>query len=262
MDFDFIARHWYADVYEQFETQTDDVDFLLKVLGGIEKPENILEVACGGGRICVPLSHAGYNVTGFDADEHMLLRCVKKAEALHNLRVYQADAINDDWGKYNAVIIAGNFLINIESKTDYAAAQKTLFTKAAEALDCGGWLYLDFDLCSNPQNVFTNTRISNYFCGTDDLGTTGKTVSYGSVYDSVTQMCAGCSHWELTTAGGEKLIVPNNWYKHIPTLQQVYDWLNEAGFDVFNTYGNYTDKPLPDIPDDELWRATILAKKR
>ena len=38
MDRNFIARHWYASVYEQFENQTHDVEFLLKVLeahGGI-----------------------------------------------------------------------------------------------------------------------------------------------------------------------------------------------------------------------------------
>lgn len=31
--------------------------------------KNILEVACGGGRILVPLAQAGYKMTGFDFDE-------------------------------------------------------------------------------------------------------------------------------------------------------------------------------------------------
>ena len=78
MDRKFIAKHWYADVYEQFENQTNDVDFLLKVLSeNTNTPQNILEVACGGGRICVPLAQAGHTVTGFDKDEHMLLRCYR-----------------------------------------------------------------------------------------------------------------------------------------------------------------------------------------
>lgn len=71
MNQNFYARHWYADVYEQFETQTNDVDFLLEVLKSIDKPKSILEVACGGGRICVPLAQAGYNVTGFAGRQAM-----------------------------------------------------------------------------------------------------------------------------------------------------------------------------------------------
>lgn len=262
MNQNFYARHWYADVYEQFETQTDDVDFLLEVLKSIDRPESILEVACGGGRICVPLAQAGYNVTGFDSDEYMLLRCVKKAKGLPNLHIYQADALKENWGKHDAIIIAGNFLINIEGDMDYKAAQRMLFAKASEALGTGGWLYLDFDLYANPRTIFTSTGESYYFDGTDELGTTGRTVSCGSVYDGATQICAGCSHLELRTASGEKIIIPRNWYKHIPTLPQVFTWLDEAGFNIFKTYRNYSAEPLPDSPDDKLWRASILARKR
>jgi len=55
---DFIAKHWYANVYEQFENQTNDVEFLLDILHKNTNgdPQNILEVACGGGRISVPLA--------------------------------------------------------------------------------------------------------------------------------------------------------------------------------------------------------------
>lgn len=123
-------------------------------------------------------------------------------------------------------------------------------------------MYLDFDLHADPKAIYTSTSESSYFNGTDDLGTTGRTVSSGSIYDSVTQICTGCSHWDLTTASGERIIVRDNWYKHIPTLLQVYTWLDETGFDVFKTYSNYSAEPLPDVPDDKLWRATILAKKR
>jgi len=99
LDKNFIAKHWYAHVYEQYENQTDDVDFLLNVLSeNAHAPQNILEVACGGGRICVPLAQAGHTVTGFDADEHMLLRCYRRMQGLGNLCCYQADATTTDWG--------------------------------------------------------------------------------------------------------------------------------------------------------------------
>ena len=96
----FISKHWYASAYEQFETQTNDVEFLLQVLREQtdRTPQNILEVACGGGRISIPLAKAGHNVTGFDADAAMLLRCYRRCRGIPNISCWQADALSADWG--------------------------------------------------------------------------------------------------------------------------------------------------------------------
>jgi len=53
---DFIAKHWYAYIYEQLENQTNDVEFLLDILRKLTdgSPKKIFEVACGGSRICIP----------------------------------------------------------------------------------------------------------------------------------------------------------------------------------------------------------------
>jgi SAM-dependent methyltransferase len=261
---DFIAKHWYADVYEQFENQTDDVNFLLNVLKEQtgNRPQNILEAACGGGRICVPLAEAGHAVTGFDADEHMLLRCYRRMQGLKNIHCFAADATTADWGTdFDVVVMAGNILINIESEMDYAVAQAIFIQNATTALRPGGHLYLDFDLHFDPAAVFNSLRESSYFNGIDDMGTSGRTVSYGSVYDSVTQMCAGASHWELTTNNGEHFIIPRLWHKHIPTQAQVYDWLTQAGLTIERTYVNYTDEPIPEPITESTYRATIWAQK-
>lgn len=264
MNREFIAKHWYASVYEQFENQTDDVEFLLKVLktetdGG---PQTILEIACGGGRISIPLAKAGHNVTGFDSDEYMLLRCYRRMKGLPNIRCYQADAVKSDWGGgFDVIVMAGNLLINIESDLEYAEAQSLFIRKAAAALRQGGYFYLDFDLHSDPASVFGKLRESSYFVGTDELGTTGKTVSYGSVYDPVTRICTGTGHLELTANNGETFVYPERWYKHIPTKEQVFTWLDESGFSIRRTYHNYTEKPVSEPIDSSTYRMTILAEK-
>jgi len=260
---DFIAKHWYASIYEQFENQVNDVDFLLNILRReTEGPQRILEVACGGGRICVPLAKAGHCVTGFDADVHMLLRCQARMKGLPNLTVYQADALTEAWGSdFDVVVIAGNFLINIESDMDYREAQIRLIQNAARTLRAGGHLYLDYDLHHDPAAVFHRLGMSSYFKGSDDLGTMGSTVSYGSTYDPVTQICAGTGHTELITVNGEKLILPEVWHKHIPTQEQVDAWLKEAGFSLEKTYRNFTDEPLPRPIPEGTHRATVWAKK-
>lgn len=264
MNREFIAKHWYASIYEQLENETHDVDFLLNVLreqcGG--EPQNILEVACGGGRISIPLAQAGHTVTGFDADEHMLLRCYRKMQGLQNIRCYAADATTGDWGTgFDVVVLAGNILINIESSMEYAAAQETFIRKAAVALRPGGHLYLDFDLLFDPKSFFNGLKESSYFSGTDDLGTTGSTISYGSVYDPVTQICSGPGHVELTTNNGEQFIVSDPCYKHIPTQAQVYGWLKDAGLTIERSYMNFTDEPILEPIPEHMYRATVWARK-
>jgi SAM-dependent methyltransferase len=264
LDREFIAKHWYASVYEQFENQTHDVEFLLNQLSkqAGSAPQNILEAACGGGRICVPLAQAGHTVTGFDADEHMLLRCYRRMKGLNNIRCYKADATTADWGSgFDVVVLAGNILINIESDMDYTLAQATFIRKASEALRTGGHLFLDFDLHFDPASFFHRLRESSYFNGTDDMGTSGRAVGYGGVYDPVTQICTGAGHLEITTNNGEQFILAEQSSKHIPTQAQVYRWLAEAGLTIEKTYKNYSDEPLREPIDESTYRATIWAWK-
>jgi len=242
------------------ETQQDDVDFFKKILG---KPKNILEVACGGGRIAIPLAQAGHNMTGFDADEHMLLRCYKKAKDVKNVRIFKADAITGEWGSgYDIVLIGGNFLINIEAHNDYANAQQTLISNAASALKQGGYLLMDFDMYSKPEAVFNGLGESSYFKGTDDLGTYGRTISYGGAYNPATRICVGPNHMEITTNNGDSFIKPSVQQKHIPSQEQVWSWIESAGFAIEKSYKNYTDEPVPIPLDDKTYRVTLLAMKK
>lgn len=112
-----IIADWSADMYEIDETETYDVEFLLAYLG--TTPKRVLEIACGSGRILVPLAKAGHTVVGLDLDKAMLRKIPAKAEGLDNIAWRTADAIADDWGfGYDVVVIAGNFLMNIVSEED------------------------------------------------------------------------------------------------------------------------------------------------
>ena len=190
------------------------------------------------------------------------IRMRRRMAGLSNIHCFSADATVADWGTgYDVVVLAGNVLINIESDMDYKQAQITFIRKAAAALRPGGHLYLDFQLLFDDAEIFNSTRESSYFEGTDDMGTHGRTKSYGSVYDPVTQMCGGVSHLELTTNNGEEITIAQNWYKHIPKQAQVYEWLAEAGLASEKTYKNFSAEPLPKPVDESVYRATIWARK-
>lgn len=141
-------------------------------------------------------------------------------------------------------------------------AQAAFIHKAAKALKTGGHISLDFDLHFDPTSIFSGIREDSYFSGTDDMGTSGHTVRYGSVYDPVTQVCAGADHWELITNCGEQIIISKRWYKHIPTQAQVYRWLEEAGLVIERTYMNFTEEPLPIPIVESTYRATVWARKK
>lgn len=265
MNKEFISKHWYAYAYEQFETETNDVKFLLNVLreNTDKRPQNILEVACGGGRISIPLAEAGHQVCGFDADEFMLLRCYRKMKGIPNITCYKADAVSSDWGLgYDVVVMAGNILINIESDLNYNEAQQLFIQKAYAALRPGGHLFLDYDQHSEASalKIFNNLRERHGSDYVDELGTRGSDKIFGNIYDPITRICTWTGHRYLICNNGEHIIESSTGHKHIPMLKQVFGWLTNAGFIIEKTYQNYSNEPLDEQHEDYV-RATIWAKK-
>lgn len=251
-----IINSWFADLYDQLETQTDDVEFMLTIIGS--KPKNILEVCCGSGRILVPLVMAGHHVTGFDMDEDMMSKIPDKAKDLSNFQFYKADAVSSDWGRdFDIVVLAGNILINIESDMDYKKVQQLFIQKAVDSLKINGYIYLDFNLFAKPEQVFGCKRERIIFEGTDSNGVYGKYIVLGGTFDTVTQICRGQNRTELVTRMGEKIFVEKESIKHIPTLHDIHEWLANTGFSVESEYGNYNGNPI----SENTSRAIIYAKK-
>ena len=148
-----VIAKWNADMYDQNETGTRDVEFALSVIGGT--PRNILEIACGSGRFLVPLARAGHIVTGLDFDEYMLEKICQKAAGLSNIAWRRADAVKDGWGSgFDVVMLAGNLLFNLISDMDYEKAQELLIRKAADALKPGGSVYIDYSYTMHPEAWF------------------------------------------------------------------------------------------------------------
>lgn len=256
MNINQIKNHWYAYIYDQQENQTYDVELMLEIFG--KEPKKILEVCCGGGRILVPLAKAGHEACGIDMDEDMMSMIPAKTAGMKNIRYRKADALTDDWGKdYDIIVQAGNIMINIETAGDYKQAQQTFIRKAAEALKHCGYLYLDFDLSAYPERVFNSTGERVHFEGYDDTGVYGKYIGCGGTFDSITQMTDGKSRTELTLPNGETHIFEKKSAKHIPTLSQVHEWLDNLGFVIEQEYGDYERNSI----GETTHRAIIYAKK-
>jgi len=238
-----IIADWSADMYEIDETETYDVEFLLACLG--TTPKRILEIACGSGRILVPLAKAGYNVDGLDLDEAMLAKIPAKAEGLDNISWRTADAIADDWGTgYDVVVIAGNFLMNIVSEEGSERAQRVLLEKAKTALKQGGMIYIDYNHTFFPEQWYVHQGEHVIWEGTDSHGTSGRMLLCDSTYDETTGLICATRRYELEMSSGDKIRKEMPSVKRYLAIRQLHGWLAEEGFRIEREYGDYAGNPM------------------
>ena len=252
-----IIAAWNAEMYEKYETETDDVDFLLSVIGS--KPVRVLEAACGGGRILVPLAQAGHAVTGFDIDDCLLEKIGAKAEGLDNIVWYKADAVEDAWGiGFDVVVLAGNILFNIMSETDYAQAQQQMIRRAAGALAPGGHIYIDYQFSMHPGLLFRSSGEMVIWEGSDSEGNSGRMFLTEQSFEESTGMLSFVRNFDLTLKDGRRLErkIPSK--KHYIQLEQLHDWLDSVGFAIEKEYGDYAGNPI----GETTGRAILWAVKK
>ncbi|MBQ8798007.1 MAG: class I SAM-dependent methyltransferase [Lachnospiraceae bacterium] len=256
-----IIADWSADMYEIDETGTEDVAFMLSCLGATSK--RILEIACGSGRILVPLAKTGHTVVGLDVDEAMLRKIPAKAEGLDNITWRTADAIEDDWGRgYDVVVIAGNFLMNIVSEEGPERAQQILMEKARLALKPGGMLYIDYNHTFYPEQWYVYPGERVIWQGTDNYGTTGRMLLCDSTYDAETGLIQSTRRYELETADGEKIRKEMSSVKHFVSLEQIRTWLAEEGFCIEDEYGDYAGNPIGETTGRAIICAVVMEEKK
>jgi len=257
---DSIISSWGADLYDLHETGEDDVQFLLSIIG--PAPRRVLEVACGSGRILVPLAKAGHAVSGFDADEYMLAKISAKAEGLSNIEWQKADAAVDEWGtNFDVVVLAGNILFNIVTDMDYAKAQEQFIRKAAAALVPGGQIYVEYQPgghpLTRPESSFSGGVARVIWEGIDHGGNHGRMTIIAGNYDATTQLDHFTRRFEITLKSGETVLRDIPCVKHAAKLDQLRGWLRNAGFTIEFEYGDFSGGP---IRDDSV-RAIIYARK-
>ena len=251
-----IMHHWYAWIYEKEEDAAEIAEYIAKELGN--KPLRVLEAACGGGKLCVPLALAGHDVSGIERDEYMLEHLRRKAEGMSNMHVLCQDLLSQPWGTgFDAVILGANLMLNIVTDRDYKRAQKNLLERACDALKSGGRLLIDYD-CPLELSGWEPAN-TEWVCfeGTDDAGTYGRYIVVSGTANDRTRVVTGRRRWEITPAEGESFIHTTESYKYFPTLEQVCAWLYRIGFTIESLNGGYYGEPF----DREHRRAVIWARK-
>ncbi len=85
----------YAEYYDQSHIMTKDIQFYLEYAKQTGGP--VLELACGTGRVLIPIADAGIRIHGLDLSENMLKIAEKKISerGLNNLTTLSVDNMAD-----------------------------------------------------------------------------------------------------------------------------------------------------------------------
>jgi SAM-dependent methyltransferase len=132
---------WYDKL---LETEARDIAFYKSV--AVDNGGKVLELACGTGRLLVPIRRAGVDIEGLDISADMLSLCRQKLEA-ENLTatLYEQDMLSFDTGQqYKTIFISGGSFQLIEKISDAMALLKMIHShlhpKGQLVLDiCSPW---------------------------------------------------------------------------------------------------------------------------
>ena len=122
------ALEYIAEIYDNVETQKDDVHLLRSLIG--KRKLKILEVFCGHGRILLSLAEDGHRVVGLDLSETFLDILRSRIEKLpvrmqKNITYHRADAVKGNYPTgFDLVILGGNCLYELATAEDQEACIK------------------------------------------------------------------------------------------------------------------------------------------
>jgi SAM-dependent methyltransferase len=234
---------WTAEVYDfQSGTKEDDLAFWLRLAGESEGP--VLELACGTGRVAIPLARAGHRVTGLDVSPNMLAVARAKlarepAEVHSRLRLAQGDMTSFDLGeRFGLIFIAYHSFQALTSR----AQQRRCLECCTRHLRSRGRLAI---------NVF-NPRLSTLVAGVRDggpddyLGPDGVMVreTWRTEFDTANQRLFWRPAYECTAPDGQVTT-----RRHMAELRYFFrfemEWMLEAcSFELEALYGNFDRSPF------------------
>ncbi|MCI0578070.1 MAG: class I SAM-dependent methyltransferase [Chloroflexi bacterium] len=137
-----VARYW-----AEFNEGGDDIDYYRQFIE--ENGEPALDLACGAGRVLLPLLRAGLDVDGCDISADMLAYARQKAEIeglsprLYRQAMHELDLPR----RYRTILIPGSFGLGGDRRLDREALRRVY-----DHLEPGGLLVFDHDPAYNDRD--------------------------------------------------------------------------------------------------------------
>ena len=249
-----------AEIYDQVETYTDDVDLLRRLIGE-RGPLRILEPFCGTGRILIPLALAGHELVGLDQANGMLDRAQGKIEQLsadvqNRITLVKTDVIRESWPRdFDLVILGANCFYELATPQD----QERCILSASTSLKKSGYVFVDNnhmegELDRSWQKSGVEPGFPSSMC-TD--GTQVESTTETIWYDIPGRLARFRRSTKVTLPDGSIVEKTYLQQKHPVSQVEVQTWLEAHGFTVERLYGDRAGNPYT----DSAKRAIFWAEK-
>ena len=214
----------------------DDLDFYRARAQAAEGP--ILELACGTGRLTLPLAAGGLDILGLDLSEAMLERAREKAKAAGvSAKFVQGDIRDFQLGKkFELIFLPYNSMQHLKRRGELEA----LFSCVRQHLTDDGRFILDVHhpdlelLKRKPGEIFSLGREVK---GEDGMIVAGEEVNY----DEASQVYS--IRWHYTRPGGDETRIEELELRMF-FPQELDALLTYNNLEIREKYGNFTGKPF------------------
>jgi SAM-dependent methyltransferase len=226
-------------------------------------PARLLELACGTGRVTIPLARLGVvsELVALDNSEPFLQRlrerlAVEDEAVRDTVRVVAGDmrrpAVD---GPFDAIFVPFNSLAYLIEREDRVAC----LDSARELLAPGGTLAFDiiqprYDFIAESLSACPPLRVDVDHAA-PELGVTRFLRSYSDVYDARTQTLRSTNRYEIHYTDGrvDHRIGDLDWHIYFP--EELDLLLESTGFRVVDRYGDYERAPWTGASRRYLWVA-------
>jgi len=215
----------------------DDIPFYLKKIAEYGDP--VLELACGTGRITIPIAERGFSVVGLDITESMLTHARHKAAKKKlDIELINADCRHFLLGrKFNVILFPFNSIGHLLDMESIEAC----FARVQEHLAGRGRFIFDF---FNPNlSILTRDATKRYpvleYPDPDGQGTV--VITEDNVYDRAAQINRIMWYYKYPNQGKE-IIEELNMRIFFP--QELDALLKYNGLSIEAKYGDYEENPF------------------
>jgi SAM-dependent methyltransferase len=254
------ANDLYAQLYDaRVQDWPGELDFYRDFLAHTpESSQGILEIACGTGRVTLPLSKAGYKMTGLDISTELLEVARKKSVGMADPVWIQADMRTFKLKRKFGVVISPGHSFQFMNTPD---EQVQCLEQVKRHLIPGGWLILHLDhqdlhwlaeLLDQKGTPYKPGAVSEH-------PETRKMFRYSNywTYEPSTQSATSHGIWEELAGDGS---VNETWSMeparlHCAFRSEIEHLLLRCGFTVEALYGDFFRNPLADNSENMIWVA-------
>lgn len=213
--------------------------------------EPVLELACGSGRITLPLAIEGINITGVDISEDMLgLAKLKASKDEVNIRFLRGDMRSFDLGeKFKFVFIPAQSLSHLHKREEI----ENCFSCVRRHLADEGRLLIE--LFNSSVKMLARESGRRYTIGqyNDLKGDAQVFVTEQVSYDSASQV--NHIHWFFRNEGSsDEEMLSFEMRQFFPQEIDALLWYND--FLIEHKYGNYTEKEF----SSDAWKQLIICR--